>query len=378
MASSIVKREALSIKKGIQKLIPSRLFLPLYIFIKQGKIQKGLPPGIDFATLNHFCEDHYGQSLRGVYYIRISGWKSIGAYRLLVKLNNTFGSLIYKNASYSKEIIPAINGLPILPGPPEFEIYRAASDKLASYLPVVYICSNYPEEARFSYLMEDLFPTYRHIIPEQDLQIIVNQLDSFHNVLSQSLPVYDVDKLLSYNFEYSEKLLEYAKYNLGIYFGTTADNMVKKVLDRWQLISKLFLKTEFYDPRNISLIHGDLNRSNVHLNIRNGKSIKVVDWEWAGLGVRHMDYVSLLKGLGPESEQYALNLLHKCNPHLSSTENAGLYYWCSLGRRILDGSFLSKQQLEHHETVQWLPSSIRGAMAEIMRATENISSNDTR
>jgi len=74
--------------------------------------------------------------------------------------------------------------------------------------------------------------------------------------------------------------------------------------------------------------------------------IKLIDWEWAGFGVRHSDLASLLKYVSPELEFKALAIYQQRCGQRNLVEENLIYQWCKLQRGIFDAAFFAKEKIE--------------------------------
>jgi hypothetical protein len=101
--------------------------------------------------------------------------------------------------------------------------------------------------------------------------------------------------MIRYDRRYSERLLQYALSNLADYAARTADPAVAALSGRYHEIAAVHQRGEFYDDDLRAPIHGDYNSSNIHAHRGNAAQLKVVDWEWAGIGVPHADLAALIK-----------------------------------------------------------------------------------
>ena len=357
----------------LRKLLPSGFYFILYRHCLRHRIVKGTPEGIDFKTLSQLCIDHLGEPLRHVSHVHLSGWKTSGAFRLLLRTKRgRFWSLVYKNAIYTKDNIPAATGLPVMPGPPEYLVYKHGQAKLTKYLPNVYLCLEIIPGLHYRYLLEDMRPEYRPICDSTDILRAATELHALHVAMSEWSLVAGQDRLLRFDREFSAGLLNYARESLERYVQETADKSVSKVLELWARISKVHQRKEFHEFQAIRPIHGDYNRSNIHLHTNKTDAIKIVDWEWAGMGIAHMDLVSVLLGSNPEIEQQALKRFWEQDNSLSFNEHKRLYQWCQLERGLLNGAFLAKQQMESRSKIAWVPGEIKASMQRVLYAYQEL------
>jgi thiamine kinase-like enzyme len=94
--------------------------------------------------------------------------------------------------------------------------------------------------------------------------------------------------------------------------------------------------------------------------------VKVVDWEWAGIGVPHADLASLLKCVSPDDERMALETFSRGSGQLSAEEHLRLFRWCQLERRLLDAGFIARQQTMSTRQLPRLDDFVRGAAGDVL------------
>lgn len=331
----------------IQALLKSKIRTLIHREKKE-KMIKGPPDGIDFETIDKLTARHFKEHISHLSHIHISGWKKYGAYRLYLQTEKKDSkTLIFKNAVYYYDHIPALDGLPIIPGPAEYQIYKNANVNLSKYLPKVFLCSEIVPKRHYQYILEDLDEKYqRNTLPETIFSTI-NEMPAIHLALKESLSDLNQNDLPKYDRKYSMHLLQYAKNNLEHYHQKRGSKAVSKILQLWPEILKIYTIDNFHDPKNAQLIHGDFNSANVLIHKKNSKQIKLIDWEWAGIGTLRADLASLLKGTLPEIEKDALTVYSKLNNHHHSVdEKKRLYQWCKLERGLLDASFCAVQVMK--------------------------------
>ncbi len=340
---------------------------------------KGLPEGIAFETVNRLCLEHSGEPLQRVSYVHLSGWKVSGAYRLVLKsVNGRTWHLIYKNAIYSLEQIPALRGLPIKPGPPEYLVYKHPEGALSQYLPAVYLCLEMVPGRHYQYVLEDLSQEYQRLseytklAKKRNIVSAASELPKLHHALSEWSITADPTHLLRFNREFSTDLLKYAEENLERYVQETADKTVSRAIEHWPLISEVHGHSEFYECQTTQPIHGDYHTGHVYVHKENPDRIKLIDWEWTGLGRPHADLATLLQGKDPDIEQQALVRYAEQDDRLSLDEHRRLYEWCQLERGLLNAAFLARQQMESSRRAKWVPEFIQRSILRALRAQEQL------
>lgn len=302
---------------------------------------EGVPPGLDYGVLTEMCDSCFGERLAGVSHIHLSSWKSGGAFRLILKMSSGCErSLIYKTVAYRPDDLPGLVGLPVSPGAPEFIVYNDLQKELATYLPEIYFCTEVAHR-HYEYLMEDLGDEYQRAAGPAAILTVVAELPNIRKALNRCAPA-DLDhNLIRYDGEFSKALLEYAHTNLERHVRSTKDKPTLEVIRTWTGIVKTHGDVGLQDMQRSFLIHGDFGSSNILIHKQFPSRIKLIDWEWAGIGVPHADLASLLKPANAEIEECGLRIFSRQDNGLSFDENNRLYQWCKLERGLLDAAFLA-------------------------------------
>jgi len=343
----------------------------------------GLPIGIERETVDKvFCQ-HFGEKVVSVSYKHLSGWKSSGAYRLICKTRRGKELfLIYKNASYANDQIPALINLPVNPGPPEYAIFSQPNAPLKIFLPEIYLAEVVIPGSHYRYLMEDLGVHYRIAQSDKDIITISEWLPQLQQAFSAWTSVANTDGLIVYGRSYSTALQEYAYQKLMGYQAHSENVPLREVLSLWPKISQLHLDSEFFYHHMYSPIHGDANYTNIHIHKEDKNRIKVVDWEWAGFGSPFCDLASLLKGDTEQIEKLGLSAFIRAHQLLdpcmisnhSPKENRRFYLWSKLERGLLDAAFLSAQYLNtFHNTGFSLPGAVNQSLVRVLSTFKQLS-----
>lgn len=334
----------------------------------------GAPPGIARETLDALCREHLGRRLDRCAYVHLSSWKPCGTYRLRLSTDaGTTWQLIFKDEIYAAETIPALQSLPILPGPPEFAIYQVKEPRFATFLPDLHWSCELEPGRHFQYVMADLGQGFERMRKDrQHLILAARALVEFQAALKEACGQNPHPYLITYDRRYSEALLDYVAKNLETYRTGRHDRAIDELCRNWRHVVAVHQRDEFYQHRLHAPIHGDYNRSNVHLHARDPAQAKVVDWEWAGIGVPHADLAALLKRVDPDDEHAALAAFVHAHPELDAASHQRLLRWCQLERRLLDAGFLARQQMASTRRVRWLEGYIRRAAADVMLTVQRL------
>lgn len=339
----------------------------------------GLPPGLDVSTVNDLCLEHLGEPLRRASYTHASGWKALGAYGLLLRgAGGSTWRLIYKDAEYSSEQIPALGGLPLRPGPPEYLVYNQPHGPLADYLPTVYSCIEVVPGRHYRYLLEDLREEYQRLstftgaIHAENVVQAVRQLPTLYGALEACCAKASPAQMLDFGTEFSTGLLGYARRNLEQSGESSSDETVSRVLGRWAQLSEVYLRPGLHEDQSGQLIHGDCHTGHIYVRRDQPAQIKVIDWEWAGRGRPHYDLAALLESTKATIEEEALASYADQQGQISLAEHKLRYEWCQMQRGLLTAAFLARQQAESPRRASWVPIRIRRALERVLLAEERL------
>lgn len=335
----------------------------------------GIPDGLSSDLLHEACDRVYQVTPIHVAYQHISEWKSSGAYRLFLNCTDGRGrTLIFKNAEYTDETNPALENLPLVPGPPEYSVYSSPPADLSDYLPEVVLSEEVTPETHYRYILRDLQPDYEKCFGRNGILRVVAELPTLHRTLRNRWPEpATADGLLRYDTVSKRALAHYFEENLRRYASEAEDDVVADVMSKWSAVKKTYTSEEFFHPEAIGPVHGDLNLSNVHFQEEDRDAVRFVDWEWAGVHLVHADLACILKGADEETEEEALSLYSRINGQVSEREHHRLYHWCKMERGLLDASFLSAVELEpDREATFDMRGVIHGAAQRVLDALDQV------
>ena len=135
----------------------------------------------------------------------------------------------------------------------------------------------------------------------------------------------------------------------------------------WQRVVDVHQRDEFYRHGLAAPIHGDYDHSNVLVHRQDRSRVRVVDWEWAGIGVPHADLAALLKRVSPDDERAALAIFARGYGRLSAEEHLRLFRGCQLEGRLLDAGFIARQQtMAPRQTSRW-DDFVQDAAGDVLR-----------
>jgi aminoglycoside phosphotransferase (APT) family kinase protein len=253
-------------------------------------------------------------------------------------------SVVYRNAVYDVDHIPALAGLPVKPGPVEYVVYTTAAASLRGYLPDAYVVREVVPGLRYQYLLEDLGSQYDHVRMEAAPEVAA-ALGAIRRAMQEWLSQIDPARLLPYDHRFSVDLQAYVIESLTRYVDKESSETVSELLRQWEAIAAVHGDRAFHAGRPLAPIHGDLNRSNVLMHRQRKDWLKIIDWEWCGLGTPHADLASLLKNATPEVERRVMAIAAGEDSRLTPEDHRRLYAWCRLERGLLDAAFLAVQEL---------------------------------
>jgi hypothetical protein len=335
----------------------------------------GLPSGLSIAELNDITNKLFAASIKKVGYRQLSAWKRSGTYRIEVVLEGgSRETLVFRDERYDAEHIPALMGLPALPGRSEQVVYSTADQSVSKFLPISYMAREVECCHHYQYLLEDLSPTHYPLhtgkLNRESILTAVRALVVLQRIGTAAYAG-ERERLIMYDDSFSRGLVEYAKKNLAEYQEAAQSPALAKLFEKWESVAALITNRRQIEP---SFLHGDYNPSNIHFPKESGAGLKFVDWEWAGFGDPHADLTSLLKSVSPEIEHQALKLFSDIYVELSLTEHEQLYNRAKAERRLTDAAFLSKQQMNQETAVDWIPGFIERSVDAVLACIEEQSS----
>lgn len=359
-------------RRLVKRVLPRSWVRKLSMASQQRRAVSGLPTGLSFERLDDLCRQQMASPLSQVSYIHLSGWKATGAFRLFLRAKNgNLWSLVYKNADYSSDQIPALEGLPARPGPPEFLLYQVRNNTaLNEFLPTVHAAHEEVPGRHYQYLLEDLHLDYyrlsysKHL--REDLLRAVRSLPALQRAMKESLDSEKSTALITFDRAFGKELARYVHESLTRYLAEVSDGVVREVLGRWPQVTRLYQSDQFYENRPQCLIHGDYNSTNIHVHAADHHRMKLVDWEWAGVGVMHADLASIMWGCDQQLQDEALGVFAEENPFLPLDEHRRWYRFCRLERGLLNAGFVAKQHIESSHRVQWSPRFVQDAAEKIL------------
>jgi thiamine kinase-like enzyme len=222
--------------------------------------------------------------------------------------------------------------------------------------------------------MEDISADYQPLsYKSPQLPQVAGDLSSLHATMQEWMRTLGENRLLRFGSAFSAGLVEYARMNLERYARVSASPMVTKVCDEWTAVIDVYQRPEFRAREHLRPIHGDYSPANIYLSRHNPARLKILDWEWAGIGVPHADLAALLKRTSPEIEQQALARYSERDRTFSPEEHRRIYEWCQLERGLLDAAYLAKQHLDAPVKTDSIPGYIERSLERCLHAIQRLS-----
>jgi hypothetical protein len=331
----------------------------------------GRPAGLDAELLEGIFEESTGGKVGAVSHIQISGWRrpSSGTFRVFVDAGDGGDwSVIFKNAVLGADETPGISGLPADPGLPEYLIYEQGSEYLRSSLPLPFSVREIEPQVHYQYLLEDLQSRgYHSAFADTDVIRAAAALPDVQNRM-ETWTAHDDDALIRYDAAFSADLRRMTRQSFERYAEAVPDRSVADVVDNWESISRVHAEAIQHDQEPETLIHGDANRANLLVHEDHHLPLKLVDWEWAGIGLPHSDLASLLKGKQDGVTEKGIRAFAAGYPQLSLAEHRRLHDWARIETRFFDASYMINQYLESPDTSRMdLPRYIHVSARDILK-----------
>ncbi len=334
----------------------------------------GLPAGLEYPVLHKVVTDHLGVDPVEVAYLRITNWRLSGAYRLFIKdKTGDQLTLIYKNAIYSPERTPGLRGFPSIPGRPEYSIYRLAREPLKKYLPCVYYSQEVTPGVHYQYLLEDLVGEYRRPISQTDKLKITSLIPELHRAMAEWLRIPEPVKLLAYDLDYAKRLQNYVRAHFERYLEDHSDRRIHHILRHWPEMCTLLEDEDYFTIQSPGPIHGDFRPLNILIHRHDPERMKLVDWEWAGVGLAQNDLASLLWRVSSDTERRALEQYAQRIPNLTLEDHKRLYWRCRMERGLQEAAIIAAQMTgEPNTLVGKVDRELSAAASQVLNAYERL------
>ena len=340
-----------------------------------GEWAQGLPEGMSREQLQEICIQVRGEAIRSTRYEHLSSWKEAGAYRIAVQFaNGTTWCIIYKDAVYSLDQIPALKGLPYHPGPSEYALFHSPPRSLQPFLPQCFWTSEVQPGRRYRYVFEDLVDDFTRIQGREGLLEAVEMLLPLEGALRDWRPD-NQGKLLFFDGQASQAMEVYAEETLRRYFEIHPSPLANEFLANWPDIRDAHRVNGPELASTTTLVHGDLNTTNIYVHKSKPGEYRLVDWEWAGWGNPYLDLACLLKRTPVAFEEEALAIYARNHPERSFDAHWMAYQWHQLDRGLLDGAYIAAQLLENPYRPEWdMAGFMEDSLEDVISRTQILSS----
>ena len=307
----------------------------------------GLPAGLEQELLADVCRRVLGQDPRRASHRHLSGFKGTGgAFRVLVE--TTTGrpwTVFYKECRYGRDDAPGLIGHPARLGPPEFAVYGSANPEVRRFLPDVYHREELEPGVRYRYVLQDVRGAYLKPTTPDELLRAAAALRPLGRALRAWIQRSGEARLIRYDHGMMVALGAFVERALQRYATAGPDGDSIRLLPVAEMIEVL-TRPEFHDHVEPTGVHGDYNRASVLLGKHPESGMKVVDWEWAGLGLPHLDLAILLERADPDLIARALQIFAGEEPGLSLAEHERLLHWSRLATCLSNAAIMAIDVLD--------------------------------
>jgi len=335
------------IRERTAKVVKHRLFpQATQQFVERAALRRrrkeGPPQDVPVEALNDMCWNQWNISPQSMWHAPIHSWKAASAYFVWLDLGGgRVERVVLKTAPATPRQYLEAARFPVTPGPPEFWIYNTAAPILSRHLAECLLATRLEERGTFLYVLEDLTTDHRKPPEVVGWRPGASHLEDLHAALTAAAERYGDHALIKYDRTFSESLLSHGEESLRRLHEITRNASALAVLDDWTTVSDLYMSSEFDLPELHTCVHGDYNTGNVFVAKDDATRVKVVDWEWAGLGLPHMDLASYLRSAPTDVVKAVLSAHSQRHDSIPASLHGRLFWRCALERSIWDASLFS-------------------------------------
>jgi len=307
----------------------------------------GLPDGLERELLADVCRRAFGEEPLRTSYRHLSGFKTVGgAYRVYIETaSGRPWTVFFKDCRYGRNDAPGLVDHPATLGPPEFAVYGSTDVEMRRFLPDVYHREEVTTGVGFRYLLEDVRGRYQKPTTPDELLEVVGNLHPLGRALRDWAIGTGEKRLIGYDHAMMRDLSDSATRTLKRYASDAPDGEAIRHVPVSRM-AEVLARREFQEYVEPSGVHGDFNRASVLLHTDSPDRMKVVDWEWAGLGVPHIDLAILLEHADPQLVTRALRTYAEGDPSISPAEHERLFLWSRLATTLSNASILAAELLD--------------------------------
>ena len=309
----------------------------------------GLPSWVDSDTVHAVGTELLGRTPDTFAFADLSGYKEESAALIWARLANTRQRTFFVKRSFrGSDHYPAIKDFPGAVGPPEEWLYMQDAGRLRPYVPMIYTLIEL-DDVEVHYFLEDISRSngFRSAVVPQDIPRLIHHLLDMQEALREWVTELPDGTATRYDDHFAAKLVDYCFDSLDAFVGVTGDKPTIEFLRRWGEISDAYLGSNPGEP--MDGVHGDYRPEHLFVAPGRGRSMKAVDWEYAGLGWVHNDLASLLKKTNPEVMTSAMRLVAAHDRRFSLDEHLAMLHRFRLERCILDAALVTRQRIAKSE-----------------------------
>lgn len=243
---------------------------------------------------------------------------------------------------------------------------------LQRHAPEVYFYEQITRDVHYRFMLEDLNLAHRTLYKKNDKLSFVYAMPYVHSALQVWVERNGDGELIKFDNEFALEIEAYAREGVRQYVQKTGSPTGKELEDKWDHVSRILSDGEILSMRKPVPIHGDYHSGNMFQNIKDASKIKLIDWEWAGVGVPHADLASLLKKPEPGVDDAAIRIFADNDKTLNINQHRELLNWSRLQRNALDAGILTMQFAGPGSSSAWLRDRCDGALANMHRTVESL------
>ena len=289
-------------------------------------------------------ERAFGARIVSVAHLPISGWKDdVGAERLWVATDDGRSrTVVMKRLDYSMAALPAANMMPFDISQTERVIF-AESGIDQRFIPnalAIIGPDDLYDDARALVVMEDLAPKWRRPRLHHDYALVVGRLDEIHRAITRvTRDNLHQERLIRYDRVLAQPLSELFENRVMPELVASNEKELIKWPANWSMVKDLMVSCALPEVPT-TFVHGDFTPAHIFIRWLPRRQLRLIDFEWVGVGFPHADLASLLKRARPSIEDLTLRLYAVRHREISPTQHRLVYEWCQLCRGLLDATYL--------------------------------------
>ena len=341
--------------------------------IRRARLSRSRRPGAPPSACEEIIRDLgdllLSEPIQRISHTPFGGYKGSTAFRVyLAGSGRRRASFVFKNVDLSSNAYPAIEGFPGTVGLPEQAIYCSRDQQLLAYLPKLYALRTVEAETHYQYYLEDLNATHRVGYRQDDLHAAKAALE-VGTVLNGFIEGVTRFPAIDYSGSFGDRFLKFSHEALERFVRRTHDERIAEVLRRWDEIAHSYLTNT--PAVADTAVHGDFRRGNVFHSRKDPSKVKLVDWEFAGVGWVHNDLASALKLSDLRTTELALRHVASVDRSRSPEEHRRLYLRCRLERGLMDAALVGNQRLAK----SGIPTLSTGHSERVLAALDELRSS---